>query len=847
MDIPSQFASRYKKDMSIENLRAKVARRKSITQKENRHKEFKRSRGLSLADVNVSLMREQQDLTVVEEANESSLVNGLECKSANQCKTKELILQEERRMKLQRYKEEKQLRKLKEQREKAGKVFKCGTYKPEVSFIPILTTQTAAKVKQKEKPPAPSVTRVTRSTVKTEPPAKETRTRAIPVKVLNSDAPVNRAGTKVRGQTSVVKKNERENKVSAIPSTRTTRSGASAVSKIPSVSKVVPKNSAAAKPQKPTRDISPEMVIDKNEPPVIDQSNDKEPESEPIHKDTCVESESVPETSPVKHERKPSFAPHNFVFQPLDGLSTFTFQPMTPNRANAFLTPTFTFSPLDSRRNFVVTREHNAEDQETVMSPTEPSPTTTEGKLEVSLNASTQNEEHTSHANCAPQASPALAPPPCEPTAEDVTTTLVEQPSHDVPYFRNTLKSEIQRLTLLCIDWDKRIDMDIPEDAKDLIRTTVGQTRLLISERFKQFEGLVDNCEFKRGEKETTCTDLDGFWDMIYFQIEDVIKKFANLAKLEENSWQQNTVQPKKVVRKKIAPVVTGKQNQGDNGRAAARSRLASIKAAMKNRVKVEEFVVEGDAPVLPMQVDPVVFDAGFFRIESPAKLPGSLRKNLSSSQTNTPTSTKKVSRNLGTPVANGIEEPAQDCKPEESSSPEKLPVRKALFGIPQEDSLQNQEPDPMMQCPEPTETDSVPAVADLAKYLVQTHAISLTIEESPGLVKCLGLEESEIQSDSDTEAAVDTSVTDDVFMCSPEKVKPTTEPSSSLETSEVVPDDPMCPLQPSLMLCPDVNTTSDPLDFLGSGTPIMAVHSPMRVEPDAALTDLIMFSPMEN
>lgn len=55
--------------------------------------------------------------------------------------------------------------------------------------------------------------------------------------------------------------------------------------------------------------------------------------------------------------------------------------------------------------------------------------------------------------------------------------------------------------------------------AKDLIRTAVGQTRLLMGERFKQFEGLVDNCEFKRGEKETTCTDLDGFWDMINFQV----------------------------------------------------------------------------------------------------------------------------------------------------------------------------------------------------------------------------------------------------------------------------------------------------------------------------------------
>lgn len=38
-------------------------------------------------------------------------------------------------------------------------------------------------------------------------------------------------------------------------------------------------------------------------------------------------------------------------------------------------------------------------------------------------------------------------------------------------------------------------------------------------ERFKQFEGLVDNCEYKRGEKETTCSDLDGFWDMVNFQV----------------------------------------------------------------------------------------------------------------------------------------------------------------------------------------------------------------------------------------------------------------------------------------------------------------------------------------
>ncbi|KAL1790209.1 disks large-associated protein 5, partial [Sigmodon hispidus] len=54
---------------------------------------------------------------------------------------------------------------------------------------------------------------------------------------------------------------------------------------------------------------------------------------------------------------------------------------------------------------------------------------------------------------------------------------------------------------------------------------------------FKQFEGLVDNYEYKQGEKETTCSDLDGFWDMVHFQVDDVKQKFNNLIKLEVAEW----------------------------------------------------------------------------------------------------------------------------------------------------------------------------------------------------------------------------------------------------------------------------------------------------------------------
>uniref|UniRef100_A0A8C0F401 Uncharacterized protein n=1 Tax=Bubo bubo TaxID=30461 RepID=A0A8C0F401_BUBBB len=59
MAATSQFASRYKKDLSTETLRTKVARRKSMLQKENRHKLFEKGRQFGLADVNVQLSKER--------------------------------------------------------------------------------------------------------------------------------------------------------------------------------------------------------------------------------------------------------------------------------------------------------------------------------------------------------------------------------------------------------------------------------------------------------------------------------------------------------------------------------------------------------------------------------------------------------------------------------------------------------------------------------------------------------------------------------------------------------------------------------------------------------------------
>nr|DBA14376.1 TPA: hypothetical protein GDO54_005357 [Pyxicephalus adspersus] len=697
MDIKSQFAGRYKTDMSIENLRAKVARRKSITQKENRHKEYRRGRGLALVDINVSVVKEQ-DLTVLDEVNETFSAKGAKNKTVPG-KMNENISAARRAM-LQRFLEEKQLRKLKEQREKASKgIFKCGIYKPEASCIPVLTSQNVAKVKPKEKPAPPVVTRVTRSAAKVEASVPNTRSR--PAKAPGLNKASDRTVPKGRGQTSVLKMNEKENKVAPKPQKRTKENSEQ------EVTLTKPKPVVSDETEKLMAEVATEVTAMESEVPGEKETCVQKESEVPAEKESEVPAEK--ETC-VQKERKPSFAPDNFKFQPLDGLSTFKFQPMTPKRASAFLTPTFTWSPVDGKRQL--------------------------------------------------------------------------------------LKSEIQKLTLLCCDWDKRIDQDIPEDAKDLIRTTVGQTRLLMTERFKQFEGLVDNCEFKLGEKETTCTDLDGFWDMVYFQIEDVSKKFVNLGKLEQNAWQQTTFQTKKVVRKKPTIAATVNKSQGDSGRAAARSRLAAIKAAMRNKVKQEELVEEVTVSERPMPVNPVVFDAGFFRIESPAKLPGSLRSTRVHSQANTPKSAKKDIQNS---VTGSTEESAGQMPVKTSPMPAKSPARKALFDA-EGESLQNHQEDPVVTNPENTETESetVPQVVDLSKYLVHTTTENPgSVTNSPGFMECSRLETGGTELEEDSKFDITSTVVDDVFMCSPEKVQ---------ETKISPPKD-------------DFKNPENPLDFLESCT----------------------------
>ncbi|XP_033738088.1 disks large-associated protein 5-like isoform X2 [Pecten maximus] len=197
----------------------------------------------------------------------------------------------------------------------------------------------------------------------------------------------------------------------------------------------------------------------------------------------------------------------------------------------------------------------------------------------------------------------------CEGLPSSQTQEISSKPEeHNVQYFRQLMSTESSVFNGYCSKWEEimKSTQDLNEEVEGQIRTCIGQAQLLMSQRFKQFTGLVDNCEFGSGEKETTLSDLQGFWDMIYYQVEDVHTKFADLDKLKANNWVDDKPKvQKKILKKKTAVKPAVK-------RPAVASKFAAFRAQMKKKQTVPD--------ILCHEEPAVTFDGGFFKVSSPER-----------------------------------------------------------------------------------------------------------------------------------------------------------------------------------------------------------------------------------
>lgn len=111
----------------------------------------------------------------------------------------------------------------------------------------------------------------------------------------------------------------------------------------------------------------------------------------------------------------------------------------------------------------------------------------------------------------------------------------------DGEYYLNVTRTEENRLMSLCRQMEADLYcQDIPEDASGKIRAAIGKANLLVNQKFKQFEDLCyEHMNPSVDGKLLKWQDLQGFWDMIKIQVDNVEEMFTELELIRQNGWKE--------------------------------------------------------------------------------------------------------------------------------------------------------------------------------------------------------------------------------------------------------------------------------------------------------------------
>jgi len=166
-------------------------------------------------------------------------------------------------------------------------------------------------------------------------------------------------------------------------------------------------------------------------------------------------------------------------------------------------------------------------------------------------------------------------------------------------HYLDLLNNEISNITGLCDKWqgvlsDTVQNSVIPDEVCGNIQIAVGQAQLLMKKKFEQFRGLIAFCENGGFEKQVTVEDLQGFWEVMYIQVEDIHKKFEEIETLKKNNWESPCPEEKNQ-RKPLGNLNKGSSHallQRKSGvikkdfSAQAKERLAQAKALARKRIE---------------------------------------------------------------------------------------------------------------------------------------------------------------------------------------------------------------------------------------------------------------------
>ncbi|XP_078037562.1 uncharacterized protein LOC144470382 [Augochlora pura] len=187
------------------------------------------------------------------------------------------------------------------------------------------------------------------------------------------------------------------------------------------------------------------------------------------------------------------------------------------------------------------------------------------------------------------------------PTKESVMENLnisIEGEERTAQYFEFLLSREIDRQNQLCEKWTKiKDEPGITEDAKAQIDQAIGQTNLLMNKKFVRFRNLVTDCATGKGEMLVTSNDLQGFWDLVYIEVENCNFRFEKLEQLRLRGWEEEKIiaTRKSRTKKKVAMRTKTVHTRSNGIREFLAKRKQNIIDETKNDNDIEDLGILND------------------------------------------------------------------------------------------------------------------------------------------------------------------------------------------------------------------------------------------------------------
>lgn len=112
---------------------------------------------------------------------------------------------------------------------------------------------------------------------------------------------------------------------------------------------------------------------------------------------------------------------------------------------------------------------------------------------------------------------------------------------------------------------EELLKADVSEEVIGYLRSAAGKARLLSTQKMVQFEGLCHK-NVKPPPNDTCPTklqDLQGFWDMVMLQVEDIHQLFAEIDTMRANSWKVEPITQSSSLTASSTTAVTNNNNTG--------------------------------------------------------------------------------------------------------------------------------------------------------------------------------------------------------------------------------------------------------------------------------------------